>query len=199
MRCSRSRAARTGSHRCRRRRRRARSPRPRAPRTRSRSRCSGCCAGERRPAGRSFAASDTRCSPAAARRRRSCRRGRSRPPRPPRAATASSSTRPGSTAPSNGQPKAAPIVTVARMPSAWARSTIVAAAATDSAGRGVLVAAVERLGRGEREVHLVEPGRRAAGRSPSRSAPARRRPRRRAGRSRRRPPRRRPSAGRAPG
>ena len=45
---------------------------------------------------------------------------------------ASSATRPGSTAPSNGQPNATPIVTVARMPSAAARSTIRSPAATPS-------------------------------------------------------------------
>ena len=79
---------------------------------------------------------------------------------------ASSSTWPGSTAPSNGQPNATPIVTVARMPSACARATIARGRLRPTPRRGVLVLAVERLGRGEREVHLVEPGLARAGRSP---------------------------------
>ena len=132
-------------------------------------------------------------------RRRSCRRGRSRRRRRRRARSASSSTRAGSTAPSNGQPNATPIVTVARMPSARARATMRVAAASDSSGEAFWLRWLKRLGRGEGEVHLVEPGRERAGRSPlvqhearvdDPGAPVDRR---------RRPPPRPPSAGRGRG
>ena len=135
----------------------SRTSRPRrSPRTRSRSRSSACCAGGRRPARRARRRRRRGAGPGAGRRRRRCPRRRSRPAPPPRARPASSRTRPGSIAPSNGQPNAVPIVTVARIPSSCARATIRTADCSRVLDRRALVSLVERLAGREREVHLVE-------------------------------------------
>ena len=142
---------------------------------------------------------DERAHLASARRRRSCRRddlvGAGRGDALPR----SRAIQPGSTAPSNGQPNEAPIVTVTRRPSARRAPTMRVGGCDRLGDGGALVALVERLGGGEGEVHLVEPGHDAAGRSLSRSTrdPRRRRPA--AARAPQRPPRHRPSAARGPG
>ena len=110
---SRSPAARTGSRRGRRPRRREPSPAlERGPRG-ARSRCSACCARGSRPACRGSRRARRAAAPGAASRRRSCPRGRAR-----RASSRSqrSATAPGSTSPSNGQPNAHEIVTVAGRP-----------------------------------------------------------------------------------
>ena len=127
----RSRAARTGSRRGRRPTRRARSRPPRARRARSRSPCCACCGRGSRP--RPCARPATRTSRGAATPIVSARTTSARSKRP-----ASSATRPGSTRPSNGQPKATLIVTVA---GTWRRGEDLVDARDRLVERGVAVAA----------------------------------------------------------
>ena len=99
------------------------------------------------------------------------------------ASSASPSTRSaGSTAPSNGQPNATEIDTVAGTPSSFARASMRAAVASDSSTVGVRVALVERVRGGEGQCTRSRPVC-AAGRSRARSAPVPRTRRLRGGRS----------------
>ncbi len=186
-----SRAARRGNRRARPPTRRARSRRLRGRRPRWRTRCSACCGSARRPCRRARppAPSSARtCLGVAtpivsARTTSSASRKRS----------ASASTAPGSTGPSNGQPNATLIVTVAgRSAAARIRSTRAAASSTDafafrcendSVAASVTLTPVER-GRLQPLVALLV---QARGRSTRRPLEAR---------SPRPPPRRPPSAAR---
>ena len=109
-RCSRSRSERTGSRRDRRSTRRAPTRRRPAPPRRRRSRCCACCGGVRRPRGPRI---DTRST------RRFTRFGVATPivsastsSSTPSKRSHSAATAPGSTSPSNGQPKEHDTVTV---------------------------------------------------------------------------------------
>ena len=123
-------------------------------RARSRSRCCACCGSGRRRCRRArppAAVSAATCLGVATPIVSASTTSSARVTR-----SASPSTTPGSTGPSNGQPNATLIVTVAgRSAAARIRST----RATASLDRRVRVPLVERLGRGERAVDAVERGR----------------------------------------